>query len=139
MRDAKPMGKGAHCSNANSPHTRKLHPVGRVGGAGSAPLRRIESQQVQRNGSTQYIKVYGDITLSSDRGTLELSGVNLMYEGTSVKSWLVERDLNPAGRGAALTQVGPARTKRAHSWRNPTKQIQGESLQGAVDEQEDIF
>jgi len=39
------------------------------------------------------------IALSSDRGTLELSGVNLMYEGTRVKSWLVGRDLNPAGRG----------------------------------------
>jgi len=39
------------------------------------------------------------IALSSDRGTLELSGVNLMYEGTRVKSWLVGRDLNPGGRG----------------------------------------
>ena len=39
------------------------------------------------------------IALSSDRGTLELSGVNLMYEGTRVKSWLVGRDMNPAGRG----------------------------------------
>jgi len=39
------------------------------------------------------------IALPSDRGTLELSGVNLMYEGTRVKSWLVGRDLNPAGRG----------------------------------------
>jgi len=32
-------------------------------------------------------------------GTLELSGVNLMYEGTRVKSWLVGRDMNPGGRG----------------------------------------
>jgi len=39
------------------------------------------------------------IALSSDRGALELSGVNLMYEGTRVKSWLIGRDMNPAGRG----------------------------------------
>jgi len=39
------------------------------------------------------------IALSSDRGSLEIAGVSLLYEGTRVKSYLLGRDLNPAGRG----------------------------------------
>ena len=39
------------------------------------------------------------IALPSDRGSLEISGANLMYEGTRVKTWLLGRDLNPGGRG----------------------------------------
>ncbi len=39
------------------------------------------------------------IALPSDRGTLELSGANLIYEGARVKSWMLGRDLNPGGRG----------------------------------------
>ncbi len=39
------------------------------------------------------------IALPSDRGTLEVSGANLMYEGARVKSWMLGRDLNPGGRG----------------------------------------
>ncbi len=35
----------------------------------------------------------------SMRGTLEVSGANLMYEGSRVKSWMLGRDVNPAGRG----------------------------------------
>ena len=37
--------------------------------------------------------------LPSDRGSLEVSGANLMYEGARVKSWMLGRDVNPAGRG----------------------------------------
>jgi hypothetical protein len=33
------------------------------------------------------------------RGTLAISGANLMYEGARVKSWTLGRDVNPAGRG----------------------------------------
>ena len=39
------------------------------------------------------------IALPTDRGALEISGTNLMYEGTRVKTWLIGRDLNPGGRG----------------------------------------
>ncbi len=39
------------------------------------------------------------IALPSDRGALEVSGANLMYEGARVKSWMLGRDVNPAGRG----------------------------------------
>jgi hypothetical protein len=39
------------------------------------------------------------IALSSDRGSLEIAGVSLLYEGTRVKSYLLGRDLNPMGRG----------------------------------------
>ncbi len=33
------------------------------------------------------------------RGAPEISGANLMYEGARVKSWMLGRDVNPAGRG----------------------------------------
>ncbi|MEP0814116.1 MAG: hypothetical protein HRF49_05565 [bacterium] len=39
------------------------------------------------------------IALPSDRGALEISGTNLMYEGTRVKTWIIGRDVNPGGRG----------------------------------------
>jgi len=59
-----------------------------------APARRTYNPSTSAAGDTS-----NSIALSSDRGTLELSGVNLMYEGTRVKSWLVGRDMNPGGRG----------------------------------------
>ena len=37
------------------------------------------------------------IALSSDRGSLEIAGVSLLYEGSRVKSYLLGRDLNPMG------------------------------------------
>jgi hypothetical protein len=39
------------------------------------------------------------IALPSDRGALEISDTNLMYEGTRVKTWIIGRDVNPGGRG----------------------------------------
>ena len=42
------------------------------------------------------------IALSSDRGSLEIAGVSLLYEGSRVKSYLLGRDLNPMGRGNGL-------------------------------------
>jgi len=68
---------------------------------GSLPAMQQQSTQNASELFSQRNMTYNEnsIALSSDRGTLELSGVNLMYEGTRVKSWLVGRDLNPAGRG----------------------------------------
>jgi hypothetical protein len=42
------------------------------------------------------------IALSSDRGSLEIAGISLLYEGTRVKSYLLGRDLNPMGRGDGM-------------------------------------
>src|SRR3990172_2679931 len=43
---------------------------------------------------------HNSIALSSDRGSLEIAGISLLYEGTRVKSYLLGRDLNPMGRGS---------------------------------------
>ncbi len=55
----------------------------------------------KRDGKSQRNMTYNEnsIALPSDRGALEVSGANLMYEGARVKSWMLGRDVNPAGRG----------------------------------------
>ncbi len=82
------------CSGVNPMPTSRQdwqHPVNKRTGGASPPavIRRLMPPKKERRLMPPH----------STRGTLEVSGANQMYEGARVKSWMLGRDVNPAGRG----------------------------------------